>query len=523
MKVSMINMLLENTDNVFFYCIKRCNNRFDAEDLSQTILLKAMIAINKGIEPLDFNAYIWGIARNEYAKYVSGKASDREKLVYDDSEIVDVGDSNLDSLINKEKLDFIKREIKLLSQEYITILYRYYVEDMKLGAIAEELNLPLGTVKYKLYQIRKKLTEAIKMERLNGKKTYIPENYQFQLSCSKVGIYNPWNYVNTLLNKNLLFHSYNNPCTLEDYALELGISLPYIEDIVVWLEEATLLKRIDKKYLTNFAFISKEQQMKIEIFLLSFKEKIGNKVVQFAEMIFPEFVKIGFEGNDLPKGKLMWILLSMTSGMIEELSDCKYKYTKRPDGAWDFLGFEEYQNQIFFVGQDTSGNYYRKQVVYNIHHPRIMKRKIGPYEEIDTLYLLNHKFSRNYQELMNSNDDVRGYVKTLLDKNLIRIVDNQVKFNFAFFNKDQYDAFKTLLKGKEMEDILSIYNHIFMLIKELITLIIPSYLDSQIYYICDTWLSNIRSLVLMVAEEKEILDFAENEKVFPYNMMMVKM
>ena len=33
---------------VFFYCVKRCNSRMDAEDLSQTVLLEIIQNIDKG-------------------------------------------------------------------------------------------------------------------------------------------------------------------------------------------------------------------------------------------------------------------------------------------------------------------------------------------------------------------------------------------------------------------------------------------------------------------------------------------
>ena len=68
------------------------------------------------------------------------------------------------------------------------------------------------------------------MERLNGRKAFVPKN--FTTSMSGGGKYNPHQFTKSLINKNILFHSYDNPCTLEDYSLELGISIPYIEEIV---------------------------------------------------------------------------------------------------------------------------------------------------------------------------------------------------------------------------------------------------------------------------------------------------
>ena len=97
------------------------------------------------------------------------------------------------------------------------------------------------------------------MEKLNGKKAYVPKDFSAWFGMMRIGTYNPHNYVNTLINKNLLYHSYNNPCTIEDYSLELGMARPYVEDIVDQLVKVTLLKEIDgKKYITNFPYITKD-------------------------------------------------------------------------------------------------------------------------------------------------------------------------------------------------------------------------------------------------------------------------
>ena len=72
------------------------------------------------------------------------------------------------------------------------------------------------------------------MERLNGKKAFVPKEYQTHRSGGAQ--INPEEYTNRLIDQNLLLHSYGNPCSLEDYAIEMGISLPYIENIVKVLD-----------------------------------------------------------------------------------------------------------------------------------------------------------------------------------------------------------------------------------------------------------------------------------------------
>ena len=56
--------VVDYVSKVFFYCVKRCNNRIDAEDLSQTILLEIIQAIDKGAHIDNFDYYVWGVCKN---------------------------------------------------------------------------------------------------------------------------------------------------------------------------------------------------------------------------------------------------------------------------------------------------------------------------------------------------------------------------------------------------------------------------------------------------------------------------
>lgn len=281
-KEDLIEQLIVQMDKVFFYCVKRCNNRIDAEDLSQDIILDIIININKGIKIENFDFYIWKICKNHFNKYVVRKVKDRDNVMFVE-EIDEPGNevSSLEQLINSEKIQIINAAIKLLSKDYAEILYSYYIEDKSLSFIAEKLNIPLGTVKYRLFTIRNKLKEYLKMERLNGKKAFVPK--KFSATMSGGGKINPHMFTKSLINKNILFHSYDNPCTLEDYSLELGISILYIEEIVDELVGATLLTKEGKKYITNFPIITKETSIKLYSVIKSDGQLYGQMLVKFAE------------------------------------------------------------------------------------------------------------------------------------------------------------------------------------------------------------------------------------------------
>ena len=239
--------VVDYASKVFFYCVKRCNSRMDAEDLSQTILLEIIQNIDKGARIDNLDYYVWGVCKNQYNMYLRKTIKDRNNLEYKE-DIDDADDSKtaLDEVLEDEKIRIMNQAIKLLSKDYTEILYAYYVEDKTLKFIAEELNIPLGTAKWKLAEVRKKLKEYLDMEKLNGKKAYVPKDFSASFGMMKMGTYNPHNYVNTLISKNLLYHSYDNPCTIEDYSLELGMARPYVEDIVDQLVNVTLLKKVEK-------------------------------------------------------------------------------------------------------------------------------------------------------------------------------------------------------------------------------------------------------------------------------------
>lgn len=147
-KKELKEKVVDYASKVFFYCIKRCNSRMDAEDLSQTILLEIIQNIDKGAQINNMDYYIWGVCKNQYNMYLRKTIKERNKVEYKDV-IDDVDNSKtvIEEMLEDEKIRRMNQAIKLLSKDYAEILYAYYVEDKTLKFIVEELNLPLGTVK----------------------------------------------------------------------------------------------------------------------------------------------------------------------------------------------------------------------------------------------------------------------------------------------------------------------------------------------------------------------------------------
>lgn len=508
-------------DKVFYYCLKRCNNRFDAEDLSQIILTEAFISLekNKNIENLE--SYIFKIAHNQYTKYIKSKVKTRQLIDYNyEIDSFETDDNKLNSLVEKERLKEINQRLKLLDSDYINIVYSYYVEDLKLSTIANNLNLPLGTVKRRLYDIRKKLKESLEMKVISGKKTYIPKDYYFTKSCNGVGTYDPHNFVQILIQKNLLYHSYNNPCSLEDYAIELGISMPYIEDLVSSLEKATLLKKHDGKYVTNFAFLSREFRAKIYDLISSYKESFALKLVEKAKNNINEFKKIGFSNSDLDDTKLYWNYLMIILLAIDEDSNLSFQYTKRPgNGKWDFIGYEilKEANEFYFVGLNIDGDYEGVLHVIDIRLPEI-KNRILYNPDYNTLkYLYLNKISK----ISDTDPAILKNINNLEKHGIIRIEEDRIKFNVMIFGKEEADKLKEFLKSLKLESLVEVYKEIFEKIVNEVKAYLPNYLASQVKYIAFSLICDLRPLVYNVALEKGLLDLCVNQKSFVHNINII--
>ena len=129
--------VVDYASKVFFYCVKRCNNRMDAEDLSQIILLEIIQNIDKGARIDNLDYYIWGVCKNQYNMYLRKTIKDRNNIEYkEDIDSADDSKTALDEILEDEKIRRMNQAIKLLSKDYAEILYAYYVEDKTIKVLS---------------------------------------------------------------------------------------------------------------------------------------------------------------------------------------------------------------------------------------------------------------------------------------------------------------------------------------------------------------------------------------------------
>ena len=139
------------------------SNKDDAEDLLQDTTLKALDNEDKYVDNVNFKGWVFTIMRNifinNYRKVV------RESTIIDQTE--DLYHLNLpqDSGFETPEGAFAAKEINeainSFADEY-RIPFSMHVAGYKYNEIAEEMGLPLGTVKSRIFFARQKLQVMLK-------------------------------------------------------------------------------------------------------------------------------------------------------------------------------------------------------------------------------------------------------------------------------------------------------------------------------------------------------------------------
>lgn len=510
----------------------------DAEGLSQTILLEIIQNIDKGARINNLDYYIWGVCKNQYNIYLRKTIKDRNTLEYKE-EIDEADDSKtaLDEMLEDEKIRRMNQAIKLLSKDYAEILYAYYVEDKTLKFIAEELNIPLGTVCRRLSDIRQKLKEYLDMEKINGKKAFVPK--KFSTAMSGGGKINPHMFTKSLINKNILFHSYDNPCTLEDYSLELGISIPYIEEIVGELVGATLLIKEGNKYITNFPIITKETSIKLYSVIKAEGKLYGQMLVKFAEKYFSKFKEI-INNDHFTENELMWVFMFYINRIAEQYpinEEDSWIEPKRRHidsrGSWDFHMEEEYQmdrdypiserwfgnSQLGIQGICYPTSYYdcKETIFKTICYSNCINGTgdIDNFELEYVEYVIKNK-SMKYSEVEASQ---KYKVDYLIDNNYVYVENDEIKFNFVVLSALQYEKLNGYFEYHlDLTNVKQQRNKIIEELKKIVVSILPSYLSDDVEYLSSSYFYGfIREYVVRAFAEKELIKPNDKNNRFNFN------
>ena len=357
----------EYMSSIYYFCLKKTGNENEAEDLAGEISLEILKALKKGILIEHFEGFAWKVARNRYARWADRrhKKAENELYVKEDEEEEIPGNDNIeDAVIHREMLNKLRVELTLIEKEYREVLVAYYIRQQSISQIAKSLSIPEGTVKTKLYQGRLRLRGGFEMAREFGKLSYAPEDIEFTQVGGKSADDAPDKFLYDELNqkicKNIMIQAYNNPSTLEELSIELGIALPYLEPFVEQMTEATILTKQGSKagratYVTNFVIISGDARRNMVDKLSSIQKDFVRYATEYLKRA-GELQKAGgisilgdYQDFEEQKYTLALRLADDIQWSVYNKRNLNFNYdTKRPNGGtWDIMGNQIYVGKKF--------------------------------------------------------------------------------------------------------------------------------------------------------------------------------
>lgn len=158
-------------DAIYFMLLKMVNNKSDAEDLTIEAFGKAFKNIHQYSPNYAFSTWLFKIASNNCIDFLRKK---RTNLVSIDGGISDDKENDVpihlkdetpdpeEHLIKQQKAVLMRTVVKKLKPRYRILIELRYFREFSYEEIAQELDLPLGTVKAQLFRARELLFNTLK-------------------------------------------------------------------------------------------------------------------------------------------------------------------------------------------------------------------------------------------------------------------------------------------------------------------------------------------------------------------------
>lgn len=161
-------------ESIYFMMLKMVRSDDDAEDLTIEAFGKAFNRLHQYSPSYAFSTWLFKIASNNAIDYIRKKrvkitSMDNAYINEDGESIgldVDSGDKDPEEVkIHAEKVDLMRVIVTRLKPRYRDLIDKRYFQELSYEEIAEEMNLPLGTVKAQLFRARAFLADMIKNTR----------------------------------------------------------------------------------------------------------------------------------------------------------------------------------------------------------------------------------------------------------------------------------------------------------------------------------------------------------------------
>ena len=154
----------QHYEPVFRFAYRLSGTSHEAEDISQQAFLDAQRKLDTLRDPDKVRAWLFMIVRNLYRRRIRDRVTRGEFALEVLADPVDQkrgSDKQVEQSLDGESLQQVLNE---LPEEFRSVLLLFYFRELSYREIAEQLDVPIGTVMSRLSRGKKQLRERISPE-----------------------------------------------------------------------------------------------------------------------------------------------------------------------------------------------------------------------------------------------------------------------------------------------------------------------------------------------------------------------
>ena len=354
----------ELMENTYLWCYRRLENTHDAEDLSQEILLEAIVSYRKrwekGMPPEAFYPWYWGLAQNRLRLFFRsrkhqavllgetvGNLADSEPFYFD---LYDIDEA----IVAEDERRRLTYQLSLLSRIQRECVVLYYLQNRSIKEIARYLGIPEGTVKTRLFDARKNVKKGMEETMENNESkikrlSYAPAELDM-CGCNEIPRH--WNFLEDTMVKQILVTCAREGKTVREIAEAIGVAPVYFEKKMEYLLEHKFVKETAPgTYIDDFPVVPQQADVDMQVAANAIHLATMPRVAAIIRDLLPEARKLIINQADLSDGYLLWFLYVYASwGMGDCMKKryaevCPHKVAENNGKPWRLFGRVTYPDE----------------------------------------------------------------------------------------------------------------------------------------------------------------------------------
>lgn len=305
-------LLAENLTAIYGYAFSRLYDKEKVDDLASEIVYEIIVSVGNLQNEAAFWGFAWKIAENTFRRFVrkTALAAKTVELTEQNIGVYDLSPEQeyVQKACESEEVYRLRQSLSLLKKTHREVCVAYYVDQKSCSQIAKEQSISVEMVKYHLFKTRKLLKEGIGMTRTLGEKSYNPGTFRLDFWGDQNKYYNLFD---RKLPGSIVLAAYEEAMTAEELSMELGVSMPYLEEEIETLEAAGVLKRTGDKYQTNIVIITDAYEKAFVKNTSAVYTTVAKSAFEEATSLLPQIRQLDFRGNDYDDNRLLFGLLNI--------------------------------------------------------------------------------------------------------------------------------------------------------------------------------------------------------------------